>query len=112
VANGGLFNIIDLQTTWKFDLIIRRDRPFSREEFGRRRSVRIDGMPVEMASPEDTVLAKLEWAASSGSERQLIDAASVLEVVGAAIDDVYLDAWADDLGVIDLLERARLLARS
>jgi len=111
VAKGGLFNIIDLRTTWKFDLIIRRDRPFSREEFARRRSVSIDGVRVEMASPEDTVLSKLEWASAGESDRQLRDAASVLEVVGTAIDDAYLDVWAEDLGVAALLERARHLAR-
>jgi hypothetical protein len=34
-----LFNVIDLATGWKMDLIIRKSRAFSQEEFGRRQSV-------------------------------------------------------------------------
>lgn len=56
---------------------------------------------------DDTVLAKLEWAAMGGSDRQLVDAASVLAVVGEAIDDGYLDRWAAELGVTDLLAKVR-----
>lgn len=65
-------------------------------------------MPVWTATAEDTVLAKLEWAAMSGSDRQLADAATVLAVRGAAIDQAYLDRWAAELGVADLLDRARV----
>lgn len=43
----------------------------------------------------------------SGSDRQLNDAAAVLDVNGKAIDDDYLDRWAGILGVDRLLERAR-----
>lgn len=32
-----MFNVLDLATGWKLDLIVRKDRPFSREEFGRGR---------------------------------------------------------------------------
>src|SRR5580698_3908158 len=35
-----MFNVIDLSTGWKIDFIIRKSRPFSREEFSRR--VRVD----------------------------------------------------------------------
>jgi hypothetical protein len=35
----GMFNVIDHATGWKIDFILRRNRAFSREEFGRRISV-------------------------------------------------------------------------
>ncbi|HEY4765183.1 MAG TPA: hypothetical protein VIH75_16015 [Candidatus Sulfotelmatobacter sp.] len=31
-----LFNVVDMATGWKIDLIIRKSRPFSEEEFRRR----------------------------------------------------------------------------
>jgi hypothetical protein len=65
------------------------------------------GVDVYVATAEDTVLAKLEWAAMGGSDRQVADAATVLAVRGSDIDDDYLDRWAAELGVTDLLERAR-----
>lgn len=101
------FNLIDTSTGWKVDLIIRKDRPFSRSEFSRRVPTRLLEVDVHLATAEDTVLAKLEWAAMSGSDRQIADAASVLSVRAEALDQEYLDRWARDLGVTTLLARAR-----
>ena len=47
-----------------------RDRPFSREEFARRRQADLLGTPAFIASVEDMIIAKLEWSVpfdSSGS---------------------------------------------
>ena len=102
----GLFNVIDGRSGWKADFILRKNRPFSAEEFGRRRPAEIMGVRVHVASPEDVVLSKLEWARGSGSERQLRDAAGVIAVQGAALDREYLAGWAKQLGVEDLLKQA------
>lgn len=101
------FNVVDTKSGWKIDLVIRKDREFSRSEFDRRIETSLFGMGVWTATAEDTVLAKLEWAVMSGSDRQLNDAATVLAVQGDAMDDEYLDRWATVLGVADLLDRAR-----
>jgi hypothetical protein len=107
VANRDQFNLIDTTTGWKIDLIIRKDRPFSREEFSRRSRSRALDVDVYIATAEDTVLAKLEWASMGGSDRQVGDAATVLAVRGDDLDHDYLDRWAAVLGVSDLLVRAR-----
>ena len=105
------FNVIDTKTGWKVDLIIRKDRPFSREEFARRQTVDLLGVTAHLATAEDTILAKLEWAQAGGSERQVADVVAMLAIGGNALDDTYLDRWATELGVSDLLGQARLLAR-
>jgi hypothetical protein len=76
------FNVIDPVHATKLDLIIRRARPFSIEEFNRRQRVDVAfGRGVAMVTPEDAILSKLEWARRSGdSERQIRDAAGVLEL--------------------------------
>jgi hypothetical protein len=112
LASRGQFNVVDLHTGWKIDFMVRRDRPFSREEFERRRAVVVDGMDLHVSSVEDTILAKLEWAKLGGSDRQVADAASVLSVAAATVDVAYLDRWAEELGVVALLERARREAGS
>jgi len=101
------FNVVDTDSGWKIDLVIRKDREFSRTEFERRIETSLFGMRVWTATAEDTVLAKLEWAAMSGSDRQLNDAATVIAVRGEAIDWAYLDHWAPVLGVAELLDRVR-----
>jgi hypothetical protein len=55
-----MFNIIDNATGWKVDLVVRKERAFSREEFQRKRKVGVMGLDVFVASPEDVILSKLE----------------------------------------------------
>jgi hypothetical protein len=97
-----MFNLIDLASGWKIDLILRKDRPFSRDEFARRMKMTILGVSVFVASPEDTIVAKLEWSKQSGgSERQRRDVAGVLANAGEALDRVYIERWVRDLDLDD-----------
>jgi hypothetical protein len=105
------FHVIDLSTGWKVDLIVVKDRAFSTTEFERRLSVTILGVPVFVATAEDTVLAKLEWSKLGESERQLRDVVDILRMRQAELDDTYLDRWAVELGISDLLGAARQAAR-
>lgn len=93
------FNAIEGTTGWKVDFLIRKDRPFSREEFGRRAHANLLGTSAWIASPEDTIVAKLEWAVAAGSDRQLSDAAAMLDIGGESLDLAYIDAWVDSLGL-------------
>lgn len=107
LRHRGQFNVIDTTTGWKVDLVIRKDRPFSREEFARRRAVDVLGVSTHVATAEDTVLAKLEWAKGGGSDRQVEDVVGIFDAVGDALDQEYLDRWAGELGVTELLAVAR-----
>lgn len=105
------FNLIHLATMFKIDVFVSKGRPFDRSVAERARPQTIgdelDACCVPVASPEDTVLAKLEWFRLGGevSERQWWDVIGVLRVEAGA-DRQYLRRWAEDLGVGDLLERA------
>ena len=88
-----MFNILDMATGWKVDLIVRKDRPFSREEFSRRMPVEFQGRTLFIASAEDVVLSKLEWARAARSRRQLEDVASVLKVRAVTLDLSYIENW-------------------
>jgi hypothetical protein len=103
LASRRQFNVIDPATAFKVDLILRKDRAFSREEFSRRVRHDIAGLSVPLATAEDTVLAKLEWARrAGGSERQLQDVAGILDVSGPQLDRAYIEKWASALEVLDL----------
>jgi len=101
------FNVIDMATGWKADLIVRKNRPYSVEEFRRRTPERILGVNVFVATPEDTVLTKLEWAAVSGSERQLRDVTGILDVKREDLDRAYIERWAQELDVLDAWRRLK-----
>jgi hypothetical protein len=99
LANESQFNVIDLATGWKIDFICRRARLFSRTEFERRTRVEVQGLPLYIATAEDVLLAKLEWAQRGGSQRQLEDAAGLLRVRGTDLDAAYLTRWIEALGL-------------
>jgi hypothetical protein len=102
-----MFNAIHLATGFKVDLIVCKARAFSAEELRRRQPSTLAGRELHFATPEDTLLTKLEWALLGSSERQYGDALGILQVQSGRLDWEYLERWADDLGVRDLLERAR-----
>jgi hypothetical protein len=101
------FNVIDPASGWRVDLTIRKDRPFSREEFARREEADLPMGQLQVATVEDTILAKLERARSGQAERQLQDGAGIVAVSGDRLDLGYLDRWAAELGVQDSWERIR-----
>ena len=105
-----MFNVIDLSTGWKIDLIIRKSRPFSREEFRRRVQVALQGIPLFIASPEDVVIAKLEWSKLARSQRQIEDVTAILRIRWETLDQSYLDKWSRELKVEEELNQARTAA--
>lgn len=103
------FNLIHLHTMLKVDVFIPKSRPFDQEELQRaQQEVLIEGTrPFNVASPEGTILNKLEWYRMGGevSDRQWNDILGVLKVQGTNLDMDYLQKWSANLNVTDLLER-------
>lgn len=108
---SGQFNVVLLDSGWKADLILRKDRAFSFSEFERRQRVDLEGLEVWIATAEDTIIAKLEWARAGESERQLRDVAGILELSGAGLDLAYVERWVSELGLEAVWGRARSAAR-
>ena len=102
-----MFNVIDLATGWKIDFIIRKSRAFSQEEFQRRHRVILNNVSIFVASAEDAVISKLEWAKLSQSRRQIEDVSSILRVRWEALDHSYLEKWIAELELKEQWEDAR-----
>ena len=105
------FNIIHLETMFKVDVFVPRPRPFLQSQLARaQRQVFIFGVEVsaKFASPEDTILSKMEWYRSGGevSDRQWRDILGVMKTCSGELDLTYLKKWAGELQVSDLLEKA------
>lgn len=105
-----MFNVIDLAAGWKIDLIIRKSRAFSQEEFRRRQRVSLHDVPLFVASAEDVVISKLEWAKLAQSRRQIEDAAAILRVRWDALDDSYLAKWIAELDLKKEWDNAQRVA--
>lgn len=105
------FNIIHRETMFKVDVFVPRPHPFWQSQISRAHKVTFtfqSEISARFASPEDTILSKLEWYRLGGevSERQWRDVLGVLKVCAGELDQDYLRKWAVELNVGDLLEQA------
>ena len=64
---------------------------------------------MHVASPEDLIVAKLEWAKLGESRRQVEDVAHLLKSQ-SSLDTAYLNRWIDVLGVRGQWDEATRLA--
>ena len=99
LAQRSMFNVVDTQSGWKADLIVRKLRSFSEEEFARRHEIEFLGVSLHVASLEDVLLSKLEWAKLGGSARQLEDVASLVRLRGDELDHEYVRHWVQTMGL-------------
>jgi len=103
------FNIIHRETMFKVDVFIPSPRPFLQSQLIRAQMQTFlfdTEVSAKFASPEDIILAKLEWYRLGGevSERQWRDVLGVLKTRVGELDLEYLRKWANELKIIDLLE--------
>ena len=94
-----------MPTGFKIDLIFRKTRSFSIEEFIRRQQALFLGQPRWFTTAEDIILIKLEWSKIGQSERQFSDAVNVAKVQGETLDHGYLLKWAKELNIDELLKK-------
>jgi hypothetical protein len=112
IANQSSFNLIHFETAFKIDFFVLRIGGYVEEEFSRGVPKRIDlrtGFAPKVQTPEDSILSKLVWYRQGGevSENQWRDVIGVLKVQAERLDVGYLQRWAEELGITDLLLRAR-----
>ncbi len=111
IQHNSSFNIIHRKTTFKVDIFIPRPRPFQQSQLARAQRQTFElgtEISANFASPEDTILSKLEWYRLGGevSERHWRDILGVLKTKAGELDLGYLQKWAADLKIADLLNLA------
>ncbi|HID96181.1 MAG TPA: hypothetical protein EYP53_09045 [Candidatus Latescibacteria bacterium] len=106
------FNLIHLETMIKVDVFIIQDDSYHWEAFKRKRKETLDeerdNLKFYLASPEDIILNKLDWFRKGGglSDQHWRDVLGVMKVQAGLLDIRYLQNWASELGLSDLLNRA------
>lgn len=112
VRDQSTFNIINTIAGFKVYVFVGGNTAFRRSVLKRRMPITSPGdawHPLVMITAEDTILLKLEWYRLGGeiSERQWLDVQGIFRVQAERLDQAYLDQWAVELGVADLLADAR-----
>jgi hypothetical protein len=112
IRRRSTFNLIQTELAFKVDFFVRSERPFASSVMQRRSAIAFPGHPqdsLSIVSVEDVILLKLEWyrLGNEVSDRQWGDVQGVLRIQRGRLDWAYLEHWAAELGVADLLTTAR-----
>ena len=107
LANRSQFNIIDFATGWKTDFIIAQDSEYGRSALSRRILIDLTGTAIYIATPEDVLIAKLQWAKRGKSDRQLEDAAGIIHTQGSNLDLSYIERWVRELHLSEQWQAVR-----
>lgn len=105
------FNFIDATSGIKVDFWIARSSAYEQSRFARRFPKEVLGQTVNFISPEDLMLAKLQWYQQSESSKQWEDVESIIKMSGAELDWKYLQEWAERLGLTDELAKLSMPGR-
>lgn len=109
LASGRSFNVIHSATILKVDIFPVANRPFHRSFLDRGIEDILtypDGsIECTVATPEDIMLAKLNWFRRSNSEQQWRDLLGVARRQQGKLDLTYLYHWAKELEVTPLLDK-------
>ena len=105
--NQSMFNALDNQTGWKVDFIFCKSSAYAREAFRRRKAVDFHQTRIFVASVEDVIVSKLEWAKMGESARQIEDVAAVFKKQHASVDRPYIEKWVAELGLVPQWTEAR-----
>ena len=110
------FNIIHLESMFKVDIFTPQQRIFDQNQLSRRQEIQLGEEQINLfiLSPEDVVLAKLEWYRLGGevSDQQWRDILGVLIIKQDQLDHQYMQQMADQMDTTDLLEIALQEANS
>lgn len=106
------FNLVHYETGIKIDIFVITDQPFEISSLKRATPTILDPQfpefQFQVATSEDIILAKLRWyrLGNEVSDRQWCDILTVLKMQKPHLDFEYLQHWAKELNVCDLLVRA------
>lgn len=107
IRRKGIFNIIHRDGIVKIDFIVRKETEYRKLEFERRRNIPFEGLSINVVSPEDLILSKLEWARDSLSEMQIRDVKNLMTTV-PDLDRQYIDKWVGKLRLEEIYRKITL----
>ena len=97
IKRKGMFNIIDNETGFKIDFIMRKETDYFNLAFQRRQRIKELDTELWVISIEDLIIAKLLWIQQYQSEKQMFDIENLL--INPNVDQDYLKNWINILNI-------------
>ena len=94
----GIFNVIDLESGYKIDFIVRKDTEYRITEVQRKSKIKYKEFEMWIVSPEDLIISKISWIQTYTSEKQMEDIKSLLLL--EELDYDYIKKWCKKLNLV------------
>ncbi len=95
VQRKGMFNVIDFESGYKIDFIIRKNSEYRQLEFSRRIKTNVYGFDAWIVSIDDLIISKIAWIQELQSSRQIDDIRNLLQ--NPKVDKTYIQHWCKTL---------------
>ncbi len=112
IARQRIFNLLEIKTGLKVDLIIVPLTDYNISRFARRRSLPVRDSQIDYASPEDVIIKKLDYYRKSGSEKHIRDICSMLKSLKWQLELDYVDRWTHEFKTYDIWQHVLEKSRS
>ncbi len=97
IKKRGMFNIIDNQTGFKIDFIIRKETEYFKQAFANRQKIKELNTDIWVISLNDLIIAKIIWIQDYQSEKQVMDIENLLINPGTNKD--YIKKWCNKMNL-------------
>jgi hypothetical protein len=95
IIRKGIFNIIDHETGFKLDFIVRKETEYYQLAFNRRQRIKELDTELWVISLEDLIIAKIIWIQQIQSEKQIQDIENLL--LNPDVEMNYINDWCNKL---------------
>lgn len=109
IETNRMFNIINFETAFKIDCVLKKSTDFQKSAFERRERTDYYGRDIWIITKEDLILSKLLWAKDSLSELQFRDIKNLMQ---SGFDENYAENWIERLGITNSYFRCKEGAES
>ena len=97
IKRKGIFNIIDHETGFKIDFILRKDSEYYQLAFNRRQKITELDTVLWVISLDDLIIAKIIWIQENQSEKQILDIENLLLNLDKNMN--YINIWCNKLNL-------------
>lgn len=97
IKRQGMFNIIDHQTGFKLDFIVRKETEYFKQAFENRERIYELDTDLWVIRLDDLIIAKIIWIQDYQSEKQIMDIENLLVNPDRNMD--YIKKWCDKMNL-------------
>jgi hypothetical protein len=105
VTSTTRYHVFHTESEFMIELFELTADPHNQQRFSRRRQTAFAGVTAFVPTAEDVLIQKLRWYQRGHRQKDIDDAANVLDAQRDAIDLPYIRHWTDQHGTRDLFEK-------